>query len=198
MTAKIMTLKAVASRIPVGSVPSIPKPDWLLDVLRSNSLIDDAVGVWSAWPALEQATFKLSRLFGQNIKTFDGRPMVASVVMKAIHAFRTRRLNGATLDASARAYLREIIEVGEMMVTNRVEAQLSDGTGDVHLWDMSLGPFDDWVANMPMNYRITVHKIDAIDGEFEGGRNMIAALILAPSDYARLAFQARNSAWGSL
>lgn len=198
MTAKILNLKAVVTRPTIASIPSIQKPAWLLELLRSSSLLDNAICVWNAWPALELATFKLARLFGQNIKTFDGRPMVASVVMKAVNAFRTRRLNGATLDASAKAYLKEIIEVGEMMVTNRVEAQLFDGTGDVHLWDMSLGPYDDWVASIPVEYAITVHKIDAIDGEFEGGRNMVAALIMTTSDYARLAYPARNSGWGSL
>ena len=197
MTAKIVKLTPVA-RPPRGSLPTVQKPEWLIDLLRSNLLLEDAIGVWNAWPSLEIATFKLARLFGQNIKTYDGKPMVASVVMKAIQAFQSRRICGATLDSSAKSYLKEILEVGEMMVTNRVEAQLSDGVGEVYLWDMSLGPYDEWVADMPMEFAIKVHRIDAIDGEFEGGRNMVAALIMTTSDYARLAFQYRSSAWGAL
>lgn len=180
--------------------PSIPKmrSDWLLSWLTAKGLSSDVRAVWDAWPPLETASLKLARLLGEDLKTHDGTSIVGAVVSRAILAFRSKKASGASGDRAARLYIEVLLECGELIVTNRVEAAAPDGSGDLNVWDPSVERYDVWCGMQPENYVISTHSIRADDGEYAAGRLMIAALILSAAEYSRMFYGPHESAWSPL
>jgi hypothetical protein len=195
MPAKIINIHTPsrAGRI-LNTVPK-ERSDWLVPWLKAKGLASDMRTVWDAWPPLETASLKLARLFGEGLKGHDGNSVVGMVVSRALLAFRTKKGSGAPNDRAARIYLETLLECGELIVTNRVEAGAPDGSGEVHVWDPSIGRYDVWCDMQPSHYVITTHCIRADDGEYAAGRSMIAALIMSAAEYSRIFYGPSESTW---
>jgi hypothetical protein len=195
MTVKLVTFNRTAR--PKRSVfEPLPQPIWLLNQLKLRGTLSDAYEAWHAWPTLETATFKLARLFGQELRTHAGKPIAIDVVLKAITAFKCARQDGLSLNSAAKEYVSELLKAGQILVTNRIEATGPDVDSEIALWDMTLGPFDDWLASMPEHYKVSVSKRDEFPGEYDAGRKFVAALILTPTDYACLVSPSRSATSG--
>ncbi len=160
--------------------------DWLTEWLKNRKLTNEVRAVWDAWPPLETATLKLARLFGPELLGPDQVSIVGTVVARATLAFRTKKVSGAPTDRAAKLYLDALLECGELVVSNRVEAEPESGRGRLMVWDPSVDRYEDWCASLPPDYEITTHTIRVGDGEYAAGRSMIAALILSPAEYARI------------
>lgn len=198
MTAKIIKI----DRAPFTAKKAHRHPkvgaDWLQTWLKEKGLASDARAVWDAWPPLESASLKLARLFGEDLKAHDGSSIVGSVVSQALLSFRSKKATGAPIDRAAKNYIESLLECGELIVSNRVEAGAPDGKGALSVWDPSVGRYDEWCAMQPAHYVISSHSIRAEEGEYAAGRSMIAALILSPAEYSRLVYTPRVSGWGPL
>ncbi len=197
-----MSLKLIQFKRPPRAKSSpfhaLSEPLWLVNHLKTAGYLVDANDAWHAWPTLETATFKLARLFGQDLKTHSGKVVTTDAVVKAVLAFKTARHEGATLTSAAAAYVSELLKTGELLITNRIESSGPDPEGEVALYDMSLGPFDDWVRSLPDGHTVSVHQIDAYEGEYKAGRILVAGLILTPTDYACLVYPSASSTRGDM
>lgn len=162
--------------------------EWLINWLKAKGLEVEVQSVWEAWPPLQTASLKLARLFGENLKGQDGSSIVGSVVMRATLAFRSKKESGAPIDRAARIYFEQLLDCGELIVTNRIEACAPDGSGDAKVWDPSVDRYDTWCAMQPDNYVIIAHRIEADEGEYAAGRSMVAALIMSPAEYSRIIY----------
>lgn len=197
MSLKIVSFNRTA-RVKRSPFEPLPQPVWLLNHLKAVGMLEDAYFAWHSWPTLETATFKLARLFGPVLKTHNATPIVTHVVVKAIEAFKSSRYGGGTLNSAAADYVAELLKTGETLTVNRFEACGPDPEEEVTVWDVTLGPYEDWVKSLPEGFSVTSYPIDAYEGEFKAGRVMMAGLILTASDYACLVYPSPSSTRGDL
>lgn len=197
MSLKLISLHG-ASTVRRNTSQALPEPLWLLNHLKATGHLSDAHDAWHAWPTLETATAKLARLFGQGLKTHNGKNVTIDAVVKAVLAFKVARLQGSTLTSAATEYVSELLKTGELIINNRIESSGPDSDGEVALWDMSLGPFDDWVRSLPDGHTVSVHQIDAFEGEYKAGRVLVAGLILTATDYACLVYPSASATRGDM
>lgn len=195
MAARIINIRpAVAGRTKAIEEQS-GYSDWLEPWLEGKGLLQKAREVWTAWPPLETASLKLARLLGRQLLDHEGQSLVGAVVERAVLAFRAKRGSGGQIDRAASQYLAILLECGETLVTNRVEAEPPDGGGSLVVWDPSLGPYDDWCNKLPAHFVISNHTIRADEGEYAAGRYMIAAAIMSPAEFSRIMHMPRDSGW---
>jgi hypothetical protein len=197
MTVKLISFnrKSTVKRSPFGP---LPKPAWLLDQLKKLNLLQDAYSVWHAWPTLESASYNLARLLGPEMKTHSGKYVTVDILRSAIIAFKSARADGETINGAAAAYVAELQKAGEMIVSNRLEANGLDPSGPVSIWNPTRGPYSDWIESLPDGYKVTAFHLPAFEGEFKSGRLMVAGLILTPSDFACLVYPSSSSTRGDM
>lgn len=171
---------------------------WLIPWLDSKGHFEGRRAVWALWPPLQTASLKLARLMGQDLKGTGNQPIVGELVARAIANFRMKRNLGSESDRAAYSYLEVLLESGEIIVTNRVEAASPDPKADILVWDPSSGPYGEWADRLPEEYEISSHPIRAEEGEYVMGKFLIASQIMTPAEAARLLFRPQNSGLGVL
>jgi hypothetical protein len=197
MPSNIVRLIPKSSPLPVAKAEK-DHSAWLIPWLDSKGHLEGRKAVWAMWPPLQTASLKLARLMGQDLKGPGDQPIVGELVGRAIANFRMKRSLGAPPDRAAASYLEVLLESGEIVVTNRVEAASPNQKADVLVWDPSSGPYGEWADRLPEDYLISSYPIRADEGEYMMGKYLIASQIMTPAEAARLLFRPQNSGLGVL
>ena len=189
--------------VPKAGVPPVSRVEkdhaaWLIPWLDAKGLFDGRRAAWDLWPPLKTASLKLARLMGPDLKGPGNQPIVGELVERAIATFRLKRSINAPLDRAASGYLEVLLECGEIVVTNRVEAASPNPKADILVWDPSSGPYGEWADRLPEEYAISSYPIRADEGEYQMGKYLIASQIMTPAEAARLLFRPQNSGLGAL